>query len=381
MTALLIILAVVTVAVAVVAVCLWRANRRKDANMQLLLEALENGDTSVRFRSNRSVNRTLNRIADILGVMRRKAEQADRYYGMILDQADTGIIVADSHGLISTCNSAALRLLGLKALTHVSHLAHIDKSLPDAFDSAEPGRRQTICSRLGLTLRESCLRLDGSELRIFAITDINHELEAREIMAWEQLSRTLAHEIMNSIAPVISLSDTLISLPPECHRERIEGLRAIGDTSRSLLQFVESYRSVEYATTPDIKRVNVVEVLRHTSALFPQMKWSAPADMTVMADETMLCRVLFNLCTNAIQAGARKITATSFRNVIEIANDGDPIDPNLAADIFIPFFSTRTEGNGIGLILSRRIMTSFGGSLTLQRSASPVTFRLSFKTE
>lgn len=375
------IVSVITVVAAVAAaVFMWRANSRKNASLRLLLEALENGDTSVRFSNNRNVNRTLNRIADILGVMRRRAEQADHYYGMIFDQAHTGIIVADSNGRISTCNAAALKLLGLNALTHISQLSRVDKSLPEAFDSAEAGRRQTICSRLGLTMHESCLKLDGSELRIFTITDISHELEAREIMAWEQLSRTLAHEIMNSIAPVISLSDTLISLPPECHSERAEGLRAIGDTSRSLLKFVESYRSVEYAPRPEIKQVNVVDVLRHTSTLFPQMKWSAPADMTVMSDETMLCRVLFNLCTNAIQAGAQNITVTSCHNIIEVANDGEPIAPDLVSDIFIPFFSTRSGGSGIGLILSRRIMTSFGGSLTLHRS-DPVTFRLSFKTE
>lgn len=371
--------ALITTAAIAVAAVMWRANRQKDAKLRLLLEALKNGDTSLRFSTSRSVNRTLNHIADILGAMSRRAEQADRYYGLILDQTETGIIVAGANGTIRTCNAAALRLLGLKTLTHVSQLARIDPSLPDAFDSAEPGQRNTICSRLGLTLRESCLRIDGGELRIFAITDISHELEAREIGAWEQLSRTLAHEIMNSIAPVISLSDTLLSLPPECHSERVEGLRAIGDTSRSLLQFVKSYRSVEYAPSPCISKVTVVDVLRHTSTLFPQMKWSAPADMTVAADETMLCRVLFNLCTNALQAGAQTITVTASDNIIEVANDGDPIAPELADDIFTPFFSTRDDGSGIGLILSRRIMTSFGGSLTLQRLSSPVIFRLSFR--
>lgn len=374
------VIAAVTVVAAIAATAwMWHANRRKDANLRLLLEALKNGDTSLRFSSSRSVNRTLNRIADILGAMSRRAEQADRYYGLILDQTDTGIIVVGANGNISTCNAAALRLLGLNTLTHVSQLSRIDPSLPAAMDSAEPGQRHTICSRLGLTLRESCLRIDDGKLRIFAITDISHELEAREIGAWEQLSRTLAHEIMNSIAPVISLSETLLSLPPECHSERTEGLRAIADTSRSLLQFVKSYRSVEYAPRPSISRVKVVDVLRHTSALFPQMRWSAPADMIVEADESMLCRVLFNLCTNAIQAGARSITITASDNIIEVANDGTPIPPELADDIFIPFFSTRDNGSGIGLILSRRIMTSFGGSLTLHRLASPVTFRLSFK--
>lgn len=374
-----IIATVIATAAIVSAVVMWRISRRKDANLRLLLEALKNGDASLRFSSSRSVNVTLNRIADILGAISRRAEQADRYYGLILDQTDTGIIVADTDGTIRTCNAAALRLLGLRTLTHMSQLARIDTSLPDVFDSAEPGQQHNICSRLGLTMRESCLRIDGGELRVFAITDISHELEAREIVAWEQLSRTIAHEIMNSIAPIISLSETLLSLPPEALDERTEGLQAIADTSRSLLRFVESYRSVEYAPSPDIRNVRVVDVLRHTSALFPQTKWSAPPDMIVEADQTMLCRVLFNLCTNAIQAGAKTITVTAHDNVIEVANDGAPIARELAEDIFTPFFSTRDKGSGIGLILSRRIMTSFGGSLTLQRLSSPVVFRLSFR--
>lgn len=372
-------LAVALTASIAATVWMWSANRRKDANLRLLLEALGNDDTTLRFSNSRSINNTLNRIAEILGAMSRRNAQADRYYKMILDQTDTGIIVAGTDGTITTCNAAALRLLDLKMLTHVSQLASVDPSLPEAFESAEPGKRHTVCSRLGLTLRESCLKVNDDELRIFAITDISHELETREIGAWEQLSRTLAHEIMNSIAPVISLSETLMSLPPECHDERAEGLRAIGDTSRSLLKFVESYRSVEYAPRPCINEVKVVDVLRHTSALFPQMKWSAPHNMCVAADETMLCRVLFNLCTNAIQAGAQTITVTAADNIIEVANDGNPIPPELADDIFIPFFSTRDNGSGIGLILSRRIMTSFGGSLSLHRLDSPVTFRLSFK--
>lgn len=368
----------VAVAATIAALALWRACRRKDANLRLLLEALENADNSVRFRKNRKVNRVLNRIAEILAAERRRSEQADRYYGQILDEAGTGMMVVDSRGFVGSCNAAALRLLGLRVLTHTSQLARVDPSLPEAVNSAEPGRPLAVGSRVGLTLQVTGLKISDRDLRIFSLTDISRELEAREGEAWSQLARTLAHEIMNSLAPVISLSDTLLTLPPECEAERREGLEVIGTTGRSLMQFVESYRRVAQTPQPCLGPVEVEPLLRRVGALFPKMTWSCAPSMTVTADETMLSRVLINLCTNAEQSGAEHITVRAAGPTIDVANDGDPIPADIAADIFTPFFTTRREGSGIGLSLSRRMMTSFGGSLTLASAASPVTFRLRF---
>lgn len=368
----------VAAAAIVAAVVLLAGNRRKDANVRLLLEALENGDTSVRFRRNRSVNRILNRIAEILGAARCQAEQADLYYGVILDKADVGMIVADSRGFVTTCNASALKLLGLTVLTHLSQLGRIDPLLPGAVAAAEPGRRLVVGASLGLTLQVAGLKVNDRELRIYSLADISRELEACEAAAWERLTRTLAHEIMNSLAPVISLSETLLALPPDCESERREGLEAIGATSRGLVRFVEAYRSVAQLPRPELREVDVEAIIRHTAALFPQMRWSVVPAMTVTADEAMLGRVLANLCTNAVQAGAGRITITARPGVIDVANDGAPVSEELAAEIFTPFFTTRHEGSGIGLSLSRRMMTAFGGSLTLVRLADPVTFRLTF---
>lgn len=367
----------VTFVAIVAAALLWRASRRKSANLNLLLEALQNGDSSVRFRANRSVNRTLNRIAGILGEARRKAEQTDLYYGLILDQVDIGMIVMDQRGFVSTCNAAAVRLLGLMALTHVSQLARIDPSLPAAVLAAEPGCRMSVGASLGLTLRVSGLKIDGREMRIFSLTDISHEVEAREVAVWEQFTRTLSHEIMNSLAPVISLSDTLLQLPPECDAERREGLEAIGRTGRSLVEFVESYRRLTNAGRPELRPVQVEVMLKKLSSLFPPVVWQCRSGMAVSADEGMLTQVLVNICTNAVQAGARHIRITAADGIIDVANDGEPLSAEIAGMIFTPFFTTRTDGNGIGLSVSRRMMTSFGGSLGLV-SSDPVTFRLTF---
>lgn len=362
----------------VVALVLLAGSRRKTSNLRLLLEALENGDTSVRFSRNRSVNRTLNRIAEIIAGFRRRAEQADLYYGLILDKAEAGIIVVDSRGFVTVCNAAALRLLGLAVLTHLSQLSRIDPSLPEAMAAAEPGRRMTVGAGLGLTLQVAALKTDGRVLRIFSIIDISHELEAREADAWEQLTRTLAHEIMNSLAPVISLSDTLLYLPQECEDERREGLEAIGRTGRSLMEFVESYRKFTNSASPRLQAVNVGAMLKDLSSLFPQISWQCRSDMAVTADESMLMQILVNICTNAMQAGARRISVKAADGVIDISNDGEPLPAGIAGEIFTPFFSTRADGSGIGLSVSRRMMTGFGGALSLV-SADPVTFRLAFR--
>lgn len=362
----------------VVALVSLAGSRRKTSNLRLLLEALENSDTSVRFSRNRSVNRTLNRIAEIIAGFRRRAEQADLCYGLILDKAEAGIIVVDSRGFVTVCNAAALRLLGLAVLTHLSQLSRIDPSLPEAMAAAEPGRRMTVGTGLGLTLQVASLKTDGRVLRIFSIIDISHELEAREADAWEQLTRTLAHEIMNSLAPVISLSDTLLYLPQECEDERREGLEAIGRTGRSLMEFVESYRKFTNSALPRLQAVNVGAMLKDLSSLFPQITWQCRSGMAVTADESMLMQILVNICTNAMQAGARRISVKAADGVIDISNDGEPLPAGIAGEIFTPFFSTRADGSGIGLSVSRRMMTGFGGALSLV-SADPVTFRLAFR--
>ena len=362
----------------VVALVSLAGSRRKTSNLRLLLEALENSDTSVRFSRNRSVNRTLNRIAEIIAGFRRRAEQADLYYGLILDKAEAGIIVVDSRGFVTVCNAAALRLLGLAVLTHLSQLSRIDPSLPEAMAAAEPGRRMTVGTGLGLTLQVASLKTDGRVLRIFSIIDISHELEACEADAWEQLTRTLAHEIMNSLAPVISLSDTLLYLPQECEDERREGLEAIGRTGRSLMEFVESYRKFTNSALPRLQAVNVGAMLKDLSSLFPQITWQCRSGMAVTADESMLMQILVNICTNAMQAGARRISVKAADGVIDISNDGEPLPAGIAGEIFTPFFSTRADGSGIGLSMSRRMMTGFGGALSLV-SADPVTFRLAFR--
>ncbi|MDE5900545.1 MAG: PAS domain-containing protein [Muribaculaceae bacterium] len=362
----------------VVALVSLAGSRRKTSNLRLLLEALENSDTSVRFSRNRSVNRTLNRIAEIIAGFRRRAEQADLYYGLILDKAEAGIIVVDSRGFVTVCNAAALRLLGLAVLTHLSQLSRIDPSLPEAMAAAEPGRRMTVGTGLGLTLQVASLKTDGRVLRIFSIIDISHELEACEADAWEQLTRTLAHEIMNSLAPVISLSDTLLYLPQECEDERREGLEAIGRTGRSLMEFVESYRKFTNSALPRLQAVNVGAMLKDLSSLFPQITWQCRSGMAVTADESMLMQILVNICTNAMQAGARRISVKAADGVIDISNDGEPLPAGIAGEIFTPFFSTRADGSGIGLSVSRRMMTGFGGALSLV-SADPVTFRLAFR--
>ncbi len=367
--------AAVAVVVAVKAIC---ASRRKTTNLTLLLEALENDDTSVRFPRRKAVNRILNRITAILSDARIRIEQQERYYELILNFVETGIIVIDSKGFVRLCNTYALKMLGLPVLTHTSQLAKVAPTLPDTVNHARPGERLSIGPELSITLQVSSLRIADKDLRVFSLTDISRELGARESEAWSQLSRTLAHEIMNSLAPVISLSDTLLTLPPDCDEERREGLEAIGCTGRSLMRFVEDYRQLTRVPEPKAAPFRVAAMLSKISTLMPQVTFSCESGFTLTADEGLISQVIINLCTNAVQAGAKSIRITAAANAIEVANDGEPIDPDSASAIFTPFFTTRPEGSGIGLSLSRQIMARSGGTLKLISASAPVTFRLSF---
>ena len=367
-------------------------NHRKVA---FLLDAIENHDPSVHFyeqvvdKDSSQVNVMLNRIARILHNVRQETIQREKYYELIMDFVETGIVVLDDKGTVFQKNQKALKLLGMEVLTHVRQLSRVSEHLEKAFEEAHSGQKlqveyATERGTMHLSMRVSGITIQDKQLRIIALNDINHELDEREIDSWIRLTRVLTHEMMNSLTPVTSLSETLLSLPgAQADEELRQGLETIRTTGKGLVNFVMSYRKLTRLPSPEPTLFDVhpfllrmVQLAGHQHPC-PNIRITleaVPEDLMVFADESMLAQVMTNLLKNAIHAIGTSVEGEIRLRAyvddqdmihIEVSNNGPEITPEMAEQIFIPFFTTKEDGSGIGLSLSKQMMRLQGGSIAL----------------
>ena len=366
----------------------------------LMLDAIDNNafayrtNTRGRTSNDKLVSESLNRITQLILEAKKEAVQKEKYYELIMNSVNTGIVVLDDQGVIYQTNNEAMRLLGLNVFTHVNQLARLDEQLKNSISRIQPGEKQQFSFQnergsVHLSVRVSEMTLQQKHVRILAINDINSELDEKEIDSWMRLTRVLTHEIMNSVTPITSLSDTLLSMKNETSEPVRNGLRVISKTGKSLITFVESYRKFTHIPTPEPTLFYVKDFAERMIQLachhthYPNIRFSIhiePHDLIVYADENLISQVVLNLLKNAMQAighkntnGEIEIRACCNREeavLIEVINNGPAIPADEAEHIFVPFFTTKSGGSGIGLSISRQIMRLSGGSLTLKSSVS-----------
>ena len=356
---------------------LWRRNRRMVSKVAFLFNAIDNGDYAFRYSEDRKgdaiINQSLNRIKEILQHARDEQIEKEKYFELILDSVDTGVLVVDEErGLVLRCNQAAHKLLNREAITHFNQVSDALKKF---------------------SVRETHTILQQRRVRIIAFSDIGGELANQEIDSWVRLIRVLTHEIMNTLTPVISLSEALL---PRTEGEQHEGLEVIHRTNKDLIRFVENYRQFTHVPTPQPSPFDVKPFLqRMASQAKPLLRKDVtitisvePDDLMVYADEGLIARVVSNLLKNAAEATSegQHISLHAFSDtdesvIIDVSDDGEPIPPDIASHIFIPFFTTKDEGSGIGLSISRQIMRVSNGSIALlpDRHDGQTTFRLRFQ--
>lgn len=356
---------------------LWRRNRRMVSKVAFLFNAIDNGDYAFRYSEDRKgdaiINQSLNRIKEILQHARDEQIEKEKYFELILDSVDTGVLVVDEErGLVLRCNQAAHKLLNREAITHFNQVSDALKKF---------------------SVRETHTILQQRRVRIIAFSDIGGELANQEIDSWVRLIRVLTHEIMNTLTPVISLSEALL---PRTEGEQHEGLEVIHRTNKDLIRFVENYRQFTHVPTPQPSPFDVKPFLqRMNSQAKPLLRKDVtitisvePDDLMVYADEGLIARVVSNLLKNAAEATSegQHISLHAFSDtdesvIIDVSDDGEPIPPDIASHIFIPFFTTKDEGSGIGLSISRQIMRVSNGSIALlpDRHDGQTTFRLRFQ--
>lgn len=244
---------------------LWwqlRLYRHHTRQVLFMIDALENNDNSFHFpeeestSDNREINRALNRVGRILYNVKADTAQQEKYYELILNCISTGLLVLNDNGAVYQKNEEALRLLGLSVFTHVQQLSQIDTGLVEILSSCRPGDKlQTTFNNeretVNLSIRVSDITVRKEHLRILTLNNINTELDDKEIDSWIGLTRVLTHEIMNSVTPITSLSDTLLSLADTKDEEICNGLQTISSTGKGLLSFVESYRRFTRIPVPE----------------------------------------------------------------------------------------------------------------------------------
>ena len=205
---------------------------------------------------------------------------------------------------------------------------------------------------------------------------IRQQVSQNEVESWERLTRVLTHEMMNATAPITSISQSMLNRTDVKGTALEDGIRAIHDTSRHLSDFVANYRKMSELEKPLLKDIQLRQMLDDICRAYPQVSWeiNVPSGINVNADAGMLRQVLINLIKNAIEAEAKKIVIALINNeetshnqplTLYVGNDGMPIPAENRQSLFVPFFTTKRSGSGIGLSLSRRMMIQQGGMLEL----------------
>ena len=367
-----------------------------------MLDALEDKELNFRFDEKRlfgrRFNRTLNRLRNIFDKERHEIIEQEKYFGLMLDHVRTGVVVIEQDGRVNYCNKTALSLLGIATFGHIRQLRPVSESLYNAFLTVTDSEEERASyynesGKMTIALTASAATIGKSAVRVVAFNDISSEIAENEQQSWSRLIRVLTHEIMNTVTPIASLSETLLNFE-NVDEEVRNGLDTISQSSRGLIKFVDSYRNLTRVAPPVKKAFYFRELAERVISLTKEQALVSGAeciyieksdDILLYADEGQITQILINLVKNAIQAEARHIEITAEINlsehvIINVINNGSPISKESQEEIFVPFYTTKQEGTGIGLSLSRQIMRLHNGTLSLTKSdARETVFTLTFR--
>ena len=387
--------------------------KKYNQSILFLFNALENGDYSFWFSEDKSskrereLNSVLNRIKFILTKARKDVIKNEESLSLIVESVSTGIVIVDYRGVVYMVNQAAMNMFGLPVFTHLNQLGRVDKTFPGTFGNLTSGQTVQITfsnerEDIQVSVNVSKIVLKGREMRIFTLNNIGNELGAKEMESWIKLIRVMTHEIMNSTAPITSISSTMLdaySKKTDTNEDplvakTIEAFETISTTAKGLLSFVQSYRKFTGLPKPDFKSFDLIPVLNkviYLNNLLLEQKSIKVAysysqgSFMLNADELQVTQVLVNLIKNAIESfgedknGEIAIFLQDGSNPrISVSNNGKPIPPEIIPHMFVPFFTTKETGTGIGLSISRYIMRLHGGNLKYHSADGYTVFTMSF---
>ncbi len=372
-------------------------HKRSIKKIEYMFEAIDNNDLTFQYASglqpseDKTINELINRIIRALLRTRIDTMKQEKFYEQIIDSVNIGIIVIDENGYIIQKNNKAMQLLGLSVLTHLKQIQRINEKLAIRLMNLQSDDKfkftyETERGAVDIYVNISGTKLQNKTVFIVTFNDINNEMDDKELDSWIRLTRVMTHEIMNSITPITSISNTLLSKHNYTKDEIQNGLEVISKTGKGLMSFVESYRKFTHIPEPQPSLFYVKNFIERMILLarhhkdYSNIEWRTdiqPEDLILYADENLISLVVINLLKNAEQAigdkqenGLISITASCNESesiIIEVSNNGPAIPEEEAAHIFIPFFTTKKNGSGVGLSVARQIMRLSGGNITLKK--------------
>ncbi len=398
-------------------ISVFRVFNRTNRDIGYFFHAVKNNDTTLHFSSHTGIesldwlHESMNQLNEHVQKLKIKNEYREKYYRALIQEANTGLAVLSKDGSIELMNEAACRYAGISpdsvnpALVKIKNASFYKQLIEARSGQTITYRNNTENIPQLLLFRASAWRDEQKELKIVSIQDISHEIDSAEIESYQRLISILTHEIMNAVAPLLSVSRSLQNLNTsgnpssmsnhdEPAKATLRGLKIIEDQSNGLLNFVNNYRKLTKIPAPEMESFDAMEWLEQIAILFSEkfsrshikFEYSAEGHLQlILADRKLLNQVITNILNNAIDALQSfemlrliqlRITKTgSGRTLIRIHNNGPEIPVELQDKIFVPFFTTKENGSGIGLSLSRQIMILHKGSLSLQsRPGEGTTF-------
>lgn len=389
---------------------------RSNENIASFLDSISFDDLSYSFKTQsddpvvQRLHRELNEAMLKLRSVRREKDSEFLFFRNIVMHVGIGLIIFKENGKIEIFNSAARRLLKMSHAENISDIGEVSQPLVEAFRKLKTGGRELFRLKIGddvvqLSLYAIELTLRGENVKLVSLQNIQTELEEKEMEAWQNLVRVLTHEIMNSVTPISSLAGIVeeelkqhmeSQQPGPLTQEQLQdihlSLQTISKRSEGLIHFVKEFRSLTSVPKPrpvimsvktlleELCMLHRKELMEHNIHLDMSVY---PEDLTVLADRNMIEQVIINLLKNAMQSfeedqQEKQITLKAFLNeksrpVISVTDNGTGIDPEALDKIFIPFFTTKKTGSGIGLSLSRQIMRQHQGTLTVKSTVGKGT--------
>ncbi|MEE9463274.1 MAG: ATP-binding protein [Bacteroidales bacterium] len=374
--------------------------REKESTTRSLLE-IESGPFQ-------QFTQVLHEINGLIQDARIEKENQFLYLQYLIEHVGIGLLAFDEAGKINLVNKAALDLFQLEELKHIKNLNLIREGMDKLLRGFKPGQKILMKinisgSIIQLSVKASEFKILDSWVKLVSFQDIKGELDQKELESWQKLIRVLAHEIMNSITPINTLSETMLKQNRQ-HEELVrqwqggseyfdnmmDGLQLIRERGSGLIDFVQKYRDLSKLPTPNLTEINVSALLGGIKRLFEKdieekgISFStnvSPDNLILNADRKLIEHVLINLVKNAIEAlrekedGQIKMIALKHKDAVRISvvDNGPGIPDSIIDQVFIPFYTTKEEGSGIGLSLSRQIMRLHQGTIDIQSIPSKET--------
>lgn len=350
-------------------------------------------------RSFKDLNIAFNEVLEAFRKARSEKEEHWQYLNSVVQQVRTGILSFDTEGNIQLINTNAKKFIGINTIHNIRELIQFNPRLYHALNSVDTGKSELYkgSNELYLTIQSTELRIRGADVKLVTLQNIQPELQKQELEAWQNLTRVLRHEIMNSITPISSLTSTLreildhdmerkdshYELKEEGADDLREGLSTIENRSKGLIKFIDAYREYTSLPKPKMSLVRLKDVIDKVAQLMkPELRKTrivftcecTSEYLTIQADVEMIEQVLINLLKNAIEALAEtaeprlELVGRYDENSvkIEVIDNGPGIIKEALEHIFVPFYTTKRTGSGIGLSLSRQIMQMHNGSITAE---------------